>query len=291
MDLLRPVDRLPIERMVRQPIVHLRPVRRGYTAALRIVATLADHATVFIKLATTPDTAAWLRHEYAVYQSLSGTFLPQLLGWHDDGERPILVLEDLSHAYWPPPWTSQHIELVQATLAVVAHSSVAGVQKLDEHNDLLAGWTKVAADPAPFLGLHLVSHQWLEAALPVLLAVDGQGAVVGNALLHCDVRSDNLCFVDDRVVLVDWNWAALGNPLFDVAAWLPSLAVEGGPAPEAILPDAGALAAVISGYLAARAGLPEPPTAPGVRALQRDQLQVTLPWVTHALGLPPLDHQ
>ena len=31
-------------------------------------------------------------------------------------------------------------------------------------------------------------------------------------------------------MLVDWNWAGLGNPLVDLAFWLPSLFMEGGPA-------------------------------------------------------------
>jgi thiamine kinase-like enzyme len=53
-------------------------------------------------------------------------------------------------------------------------------------------------------------------------------------LLHFDVRSDNVCFAGDRAVLVDWNWAAIGNPVMDVAARLPSLHAEGGPPPEEI---------------------------------------------------------
>jgi thiamine kinase-like enzyme len=46
-------------------------------------------------------------------------------------------------------------------------------------------------------------------------------------LLHFDVRSDNLCFRDGRALLIDWNLACIGNPVVDVAAWLPSLHAEG----------------------------------------------------------------
>ena len=45
------------------------------------------------------------------------------------------------------------------------------------------------------------------------------------------MRSDNLCIRDGRAYLVDWNCACLGNPELDLAAWLPSLACEGGPQP------------------------------------------------------------
>ena len=48
----------------------------------------------------------------------------------------------------------------------------------------------------------------------------------------------------------------------DLAAWAPSLQAEGGPAPEAIIPSGGVeLAALVSGYFAANAGLPPPATA------------------------------
>ena len=69
--------------------------------------------------------------------------------------------------------------------------------------------------------------------------------------------------------------------------WLPSLAYEGGPEPEQILPDAPEVAAWVSGFFAARAGLPQIPDAPRVRWVQRRQLATALPWAVRALGLPP----
>ena len=46
------------------------------------------------------------------------------------------------------------------------------------------------------------------------------------------------------------------------------------------------MAALISGYFAARAGLPLIPDAPRVRVVQKQQLGVALPWVMRALHLP-----
>src|SRR5207302_5996716 len=109
----------------------------------------------------------------------------------------------------------------------------------------------------------------------------------GDDLLHFDVRSDNLCFVGGRAVLVDWNLACRGNGWFDVAFWLPSLRLEDGPQPWEVLPDAGALAAVVAGFFAARAGLPPPSGAPTVREFQLRQLEVALPWATRELGHAP----
>jgi hypothetical protein len=93
------------------------------------------------------------------------------------------------------------------------------------------------------------------------------------------------------VLLVDWNHACVGNALVDTAAWLPSLASEGGPAPEAILP-AGTpglpeVAALLAGYFSARAGLPAIPQAPHARRLQSEQAATALPWAARLLGLAP----
>jgi hypothetical protein len=77
--------------------------------------------------------------------------------------------------------------------------------------------------------------------------------------------------------------------LIDLAFWLPSLHAEGGPPPEASLPDAPEWAAMVSGFFAARAGLPLIPSAPQVREVQLFQLRTALPWAVRALGLPPLD--
>jgi len=112
-------------------------------------------------------------------------------------------------------------------------------------------------------------------------------ALAGEAFLHLDVRSDNLCLRDERAVLVDWNLAHVGNPLLDIVCWLPSLKLEGGPDPWELVADSQGFAALLGGFFASRAGLPPPPTAPTVREFQRRQAEVALPWAARELGLPP----
>jgi len=147
----------------------------------------------------------------------------------------------------------------------------------------------VEREPQLFLRVCLCSAAWLGHCIKALMAAEASAELAGDDLVHGDVRSDNLCFFGKRVVLVDWNWACRGNGIIDVAGWLPSLHLEGGPLPEAILPEQPHLAAVISGYFAARAGLPVEQASPQIRALQRAQLQVALAWAVRALGLPPLE--
>ena len=86
--------------------------------------------------------------------------------------------------------------------------------------------------------------------------------------------------------LVDWNWACRGSPLLDVAAWLPSLAHEGGPEPWTILPGEGELAALLAGYFLEHAGREPIPQAPHVRQLQLDQGIEAIRWACRELGLP-----
>ena len=249
--------------------------------------TLADGRRLFAKLATTALTAGWLRTEYAVYAALQAPYMPQVLGWQD-GEQPLLLLEDLSDGFWPPPWSDAAVAAVRRTLAEVAATPPpAGLPRAEAMRPALSGWTRVADDPAPFLGLGLCSADWLAHALPHLLAAGDAAVLDGDSLLHFDVRSDNLCLRGERALLVDWSWAAVGHPLVDLAGWAPSLHAEGGPLPETLVPDGGALAALLSGYWASQAGLPPIPGAPHVRRLQRIQLEEALAWAVRALDLPP----
>jgi hypothetical protein len=100
-----------------------------------------------------------------------------------------------------------------------------------------------------------------------------------------DIRSDNLCFRGGRPMIVDWDWCCTGIAELDVAAWLPSLAFEGGPLPWEVLPGAGEYGALLAGVWASVAGLPPPPTAPTVRDQQRRQLEIALMWCEHELGI------
>ncbi|MCA1844407.1 MAG: hypothetical protein LC792_14700 [Actinobacteria bacterium] len=143
----------------------------------------------------------------------------------------------------------------------------------------------MAADPSPFLKLRVADGPWLERALPTLIAASDACEIDGGQLMHFDVRSDNICFRRGSALLVDWNLAAIGTRRLDVAFWLPSLQLEGGPAPENVLPDADCEAAVVSGFFASRAGLPGLPGAPGVRPVQLAQLRHALPWACRALGI------
>ena len=269
------------------PVISHTTASGGYTHAFRAVAQTSDGRSAFIKAATDDATASWLRLEHQRYTELSGTgFMPQCVGWRD-GPRPVLVLADYSHGHWPPPWRPGDVELVLAALEELGRVDASeAVPSLEAFPGLFESWEVVAADPAPFLSLGVVEPVWLDRYLDVLVEAAASVPFGGDAVVHLDIRSDNLVFVDGRALLIDWNWARRGNPLIDKAFWLPSLHAEGGPAPDVLMPDAPGYAALVSGFFAAKAGMPvAPPRTAAIRDIQIAQLMTSLPWACRALGL------
>lgn len=175
---------------------------------------------MFAKVATDELTASWLRDEHLAYSLLRGAiFMPAYHGWYDDGERPALLLEDLSGSSWPPPWDPTGVDAVLESLRRVAATPTPdGLPRADdEHLGLRRCWDDLERDPEAFLRFGVCSERWLVEALPTLRSAGEGAALGGDALLHFDVRSDNLCVRDGHALLVDWSRTCVGNPVLDVA--------------------------------------------------------------------------
>jgi hypothetical protein len=97
-------------------------------------------------------------------------------------------------------------------------------------------------------------------------------------------------------VLVDWPAAALGAPWIDLVGMLPSLHLDGGPAPAAVFDrhpltrsaDPGAvdaLVASLAGYFTRQSLLPAPAGLPTVRAFQAAQGAIARRWLADRLHL------
>ncbi len=124
-----------------------RRVKGGYTPAERWVLELDDGRSVFVKVAVNDLTAGWLRDEWRMYAELETPFMAALLAWAD-GDRPILILEDLSAATWPPPWTDERVAAVLRTLREVAATPPPSwLPDARSSGFLERGWREVQAIP------------------------------------------------------------------------------------------------------------------------------------------------
>jgi hypothetical protein len=275
-----------VEALLGDELVAAQPCGGGYSSAQRWLVR-SRRRTAFAKIGVTPVSAMDLRREAAVYERLILPCMPEVYGW-DATAPPVLLLSDLSKNTWPPPWTTERIDRVLEVIESVHSASAqlppyAEVQDADED-----WWGRVAAAPEPFLRLNVVSSGWFHRNVDALAASARTVSCVGSSVTHNDLRSDNLCLSSTRTYLVDWSHACLGNSRLDLALFLPSLAVEGGPLPEIILPADPAAASWVAGFFAWHASKSHIPTAPTVRVLQRRLLESALPWAKRELDLEPL---
>lgn len=274
-------------RLIGCEIYPIHRAQRGYTPAFRAVCE-SEKGRVFVKAGVTPLTADFVRREISIFERMSFDFMPNVVAMDATSEIPILVIEDLSDASWPPPWDDRLVGQVVETIHRM-HTQSAAIETF--HDTLGIGesnWEEVAADPAPFLNLGIVDSRWLESSLSALLEAESKCRVDGNELCHYDLRSDNICLTKSGVKFVDWNAACMADGSLDLGFMLPSLEFEGGPRPEAIMPGRPDVAARVAGFFAMRAGLDLIPDAPFVRKVQKEQLSTALPWVIRELELEPI---
>lgn len=118
----------------------------------------------------------------------------------------------------------------------------------------------MARDTAPFLSLGLVTQEWLRVGLPVLVDAETRCELGGEAVTHLDLRSDNICIHEGTVKFIDWAEGGIGSAEVDLGFMLPSLAYEGGPLPDAVMPGRRRLLRWFRGILPRGPACPSFPT-------------------------------
>jgi aminoglycoside phosphotransferase (APT) family kinase protein len=268
-------------------VSHGRP-DTGLSDAHRFVVRLADGARVFVKAATTPATASWLRNERLALGAAPAELTPRVLAWLDDDDAPLLVTEALdghwpaSHAGvdWRPGDLDRVVDGVRRLAAAPADALPAqGAVASD-------GWGQIMQAPAAFLGLGLCSAAWLAAHGEALGGAERALVRTGDAFVHGDMRSDNICLMPDGPRFVDWSNARRGAAATDLAAFVPAACLEGGAAPEEVFLEGAGWGAAQAAELALRAATDE--VAPAwLRAVFRRLARINLDWAIAGLGLPP----
>jgi len=266
----------------------------GLSAAQRFTVTFDDGSRVFVKAAVDPPTEEWLRTDYRVMSSIAEDFVPRVIDWIDSGDPPVLIMQDLSHAHWPAShagvdWRAGQVDVLLETLERVARTEPpAGLPPLEIERTSWSRWIQIEASPRGFLELGLCSPGWLQQTARTLIEAQDRVDLSGHELIHGDVRSDNVCFIDDRVVLVDWSSARRGNARRDLVWLLPGLCLEEAADPYDALPDAGDWAALHAGELAWRASTETAMPAWFIKVLTR-LAAITLDWAARSLELPRPD--
>ncbi|HEU5367030.1 MAG TPA: phosphotransferase, partial [Ktedonobacterales bacterium] len=256
--------------------------RYALTVEERVYATLRD------------ELGRWMPRHYATFRRED---------WH------VLLLEDVGAAS-VPPWTPQITRSIARALAAFHRSTLDGDapawlqrpeislnhlnwrQTVEESADLQQ-IAALAGDDAP------QALAWLQHASPLIERLTTQPALAEgpHAILHGDLRSDNLRFAGRRLALFDWPSISVGRPEWDIVGFAQSVTIEGGPLPEQILAwyseqlplSPAAVESALAWWLmffADRAWQPDIPGLPRLRRFQRQQLAVLTQWAARAFALP-----
>lgn len=272
---------------------------QGFSPGLAARLRLSDGRRVFLKAVSekaNPDTPGIHRREARILAALPLTApIARMLWSYDDKGWVALCLEDVDGRHPGDPWTDADLDLVIATIEKMSleltPSPVATTETVPEFfSRTVNGW-RIALDRSEhrleaweLRNLAQLAH--LEAQAPALTR--------GDALVHCDVRADNLLIAGDRVFVLDWPWARVGAAWIDLVAMAPSVTMQGGPACEDFLVrldlrgvSREAIDAVIcslAGYFVVRALEPPPQGIPTVRAFQAAQGRVATAWLRERTG-------
>jgi hypothetical protein len=263
----------------------------GLSAAERYVVHFDDRSSAFVKAATDARTGDWLRNACQMLRRVGGTLGPRVLAW-SDLPRPILVSTDLSGAYWPSGtgrthWRPGDIAAVLDALGELRRfGPTAGIGPAPDWPG--PAWRTLAGSPA-LIEAGLCSAGWLRRNGQLITELDERAECSTGALVHGDVRSDNLCLLGDgQVRFVDWSTSGTGHPLHDLVLLLPTLRLEGGPDPASVLREPAELIVRLSGPTVRRAV--SAPTGPSwLHDVLLRLAVICIRWLSQVLTLEPPD--
>lgn len=286
---LPPAVRRRVEQHAGSPVVAAESAGGGFTPGFASVLTCADGSRHFVKAAGVRAQRAFAtayREEARVLAALPGDLPVPHLRWAEEVDGWFAMgLEHVDAALPARPWSSDDLrrcsDLLVALAARLTPAPSLGVPTLMGE---LAGWPglwdRIDRPRADELGA-------LAARAPQVL--------VGETLVHTDVRDDNLLLAaDGRTWLCDWKGPLVGP------AWLDSLWLLVGPRGDGLDVEAHLAAhpllagvdpddvdtalALLLGYLCVAADQPVPSSSPHLRRDQAWQRDVLAAWVAERRG-------
>ncbi len=296
--------RASIEQVIGSPVVRARTQPGGFSPGVAARLRCADGTRYFVKAVSAeanPDSPGIHRREAGILRALdpraaAGNLpIARLRGVVEQDPWIALILDDVDGANPSLPWRARDLRRVldglDALSAVLTPAPIAapGIDELLA--DDFAGWRTLAQGPGDAR-----LDRWSRDHLDQLAEIESTWTAhaAGATLLHTDLRADNILLTGDRVVVVDWPHACLGAAFVDVVLLAPSVAMQGGPAPDELVAatragraaDRQALTATVcalAGYFTQRSLLPPPPGIPAVRAFQAAQGQIARRWLAGLL--------
>lgn len=280
----------------------------GFSPGFAAVLELADGRGVFVKAVSpeqNPESPELARAEVRAAAALPPQVPAPALLWSDvDGEWVLLGFEVAAGRPPQLPWRPDELEVVLRALDTLAAAEPLPGHELRPTGEVLAGdftgWARIAAltgdERDRLVAAAGEVGPWLLAHLDQVVTweQDALAACAGSALVHGDLRADNVLIDHDhdggRVALIDWPHASVGAPWLDLAFMLPSVAMQGGGAPQDIFwsrPVARevdrerlrAAVAGLSGYFAHSALQPAPVGIPNLRRFQAAQARHAVDWL------------
>ena len=266
----------------------------GFSPGLAARVRLEDGRRVFLKAVSeeaNPDTPDIHRREARILAALPATApIARLLWTYDDMGWVALCLEDVDGRHPHEPWTVHDLDLVIACVEKMSRDLAPSPIPLDDtvptfFRRTVNGW-RIALERR-----ETRLDAWALRNLDRLAELETRapGVVDGDALVHCDIRADNLLIAGDRVYVLDWPWARIGAAWVDLVAMAPCVTMQGGPQPEQLLtrldlrgvtPVAiDAVVASLAGYFVVRALEPPPQGIPTVRSFQAAQGRAATAWL------------
>ncbi len=290
------------------PVVRAESQSGGFSPGPAVRVLGANGARLFVKAVgaeINPDSPRMHRREARVAAVLpEGLPVSRLRHVHDEGPDGwiMLAFDDVVGRQPALPWVAAELEQVVAALVHLSAQLTPPPAALADVVGSVARWGVVATPwwaqlvdaPTPGADAWSVRHapqlDEVAAQAPALLRAGPQ------TLLHGDLRADNVLLTDAGVVIVDWPHARVGPAWLDLACAAPSVQMQGGPEPEALLarhpaalaanPAAiTAAVAAIAGYFTLQALQPPPPALPTLRPFQAAQGVVARAWLAKRMGL------
>ena len=205
----------------------------GYSPGAAVRVRTANGRRAFVKALSedrhSPSLALY-RNEAEVMPHLPEDLpVPRLLDVYDDGSWVALVYEDIEGRHPEIPWSSADMDRVAGAISDLGSaldpSPWTAARRFEVVNaGVMAAWRAFSDSPPGDLDAVVIRMLDRLAAE----AVDLAEVVRGEALMHNDIRSDNILLTPGgRVVFTDWGMPCRGSVWQDLMMFAFPAAAEG----------------------------------------------------------------